>query len=258
MPGNTLFICVLIAMISLGFKEQEKPTLFVIGDSTVRNGQGNGANGQWGWGSFIGSYFNEAKIRVENKALGGTSTRTFYNNPKLWQQILDNIKPGDFVIMQFGHNDASPIVDHERARGTIKGNGDEYEEVFNPLLKYNEMVYSYGFYLRRFVKNIEEKGATPVICSPIPRNRWDGDSVSRSEYAVWAREAAAQTGTAFIPLEDLVISAYEKMGKDVVNSQFFEAKDHTHTIEGGAKLNAELVANVLKKEKAIGLAKFMK
>ncbi|MCA5003848.1 rhamnogalacturonan acetylesterase [Sphingobacterium bovistauri] len=239
-------------------QDRNKPTLFIIGDSTVKNGRGDGSNGQWGWGSFIGDYFDDNKINVRNQALGGTSTRTYYNNPKLWQQVLDNIKPGDYVIIQFGHNDSSPIVDTLRARGTIKGNSDSYEEVRNPLLKQTEMVYSYGFYLRRFVKNIQDKGAIPVICSPIPRNSWEDNKVKKSNYAEWAQEAAAQSGAFFIPLQDMIISSYEKVGQDVVKSTYFGTKDATHTIKEGAILNAKLVAENIKNNKEIGLRKFLK
>ncbi len=153
----TKMLVALCLIITCAFSiKRDKPTLFVIGDSTVKNGRGDGSNGQWGWGSFIAEHLDTSAIRVENRALGGTSSRTFYNNPKLWQQVLDQVKPGDYVIMQFGHNDSSPIVDTLRARGTIKGNGDTYQEVNNPLLKQKEMVYSYGFYLRRFVKNVKD------------------------------------------------------------------------------------------------------
>ncbi|WON96792.1 MULTISPECIES: rhamnogalacturonan acetylesterase [unclassified Sphingobacterium] len=249
---------VLFAVISMSFLEkQHKPTLFIIGDSTVKNGQGNGANGQWGWGSLIGQYFKLDKINVKNRALGGTSTRTFYNNPKLWQRVLDSIQPGDFVLMQFGHNDSSPIVDTLRARGTIKGNGDDYQEVYNPLLKQHEVVYSYGFYLRRFVKNIQDKGATAIICSPIPRNAWEGNQVRKSDYATWAKEAAQQANAFFIPLQDQVIAQYETLGKKKVETEFFDPKDATHTIKAGALLNAKLVAEQLKAQTKIGLKKFM-
>src|SRR5690606_34699365 len=164
----------LLTVISLSsfLGKQEKPTLFLIGDSTVKNGRGDGANGQWGWGSMIADYFDLQQINVKNKALGGTSSRTFYNRPNLWQKVLDSIQPGDYVMMQFGHNDGGAIVDTLRARGTIKGNGDSCVYVYNPLLEQKEVVYSYGFYLRQFVKNIHQKGATAIICSPIPRNRW--------------------------------------------------------------------------------------
>ncbi len=239
-------------------EKKDKPTLFLIGDSTVKTGRGDGGNGQWGWGSFIADYFNLQQIDVQNKALGGTSSRTFYNNPKLWQQVLDSIQPGDYVVMQFGHNDASPIVDTLRARGTIKGNGDDYQEVKNPLLQQKEMVYSYGYYLRVFVKNIRDKGATAIICSPIPRNRWDGDKVIRSDYAIWAKEAAQQIGAFFIPLEDLIVAEYEKRGKEEVGRLFFGPKDHTHTLKAGAEVNASLIADYLEKNPEIGLNKYLK
>lgn len=245
------------ATLSFTAEERDKPTLFLIGDSTVRNGQGDGRNGQWGWGSLIGNYFDAERIKVENKAMGGTSTRTYYNNPALWQRVLDRIRPGDYVMMQFGHNDSSPIVDTVRARGTIRGNGDEYQEVYNPLLKMNEMVYSYGFYLRRFVKNVHDKGGIAIICSPVPRNRWDGDKVKRSDYALWAEEAAKQSGALFIPLHDLVIAEYEALGKAEVDARFFDAKDATHTIREGAELNAKLIADYLLSHKELGMSKFI-
>lgn len=255
----TKMLVALCLIITCAFSiKRDKPTLFVIGDSTVKNGRGDGSNGQWGWGSFIAEHLDTSAIRVENRALGGTSSRTFYNNPKLWQQVLDQVKPGDYVIMQFGHNDSSPIVDTLRARGTIKGNGDTYQEVNNPLLKQKEMVYSYGFYLRRFVKNVKDKGATAIICSPIPRNAWEGDQVRRSDYAVWAQEAAVQSSAFFIPLQDLVIAQYEKEGRVLVAEKYFGAKDATHTIKAGAELNARLLANYLNENKSIELGKFIK
>jgi len=63
----------------MGFPHPALPTLWIIGDSTVRNGQDTGNNGQWGWGNPIASYFDQTKINVQNRALGGTSSRTFRN-----------------------------------------------------------------------------------------------------------------------------------------------------------------------------------
>ncbi|MFD2595447.1 SGNH/GDSL hydrolase family protein [Sphingobacterium griseoflavum] len=250
---------VLCFIMTCGFiAEQDRPTLFVIGDSTVKSGRGDGSDGQWGWGSFIGDHLDTSAIRMENCALGGTSSRTFYNNPKLWQQVLDHVKPGDYVIMQFGHNDASPIVDTLRARGTIKGNGEGYKEVYNPLLKQKEMVYSYGFYLRRFVKNVQDKGATAIVCSPIPRHAWDGEKVKRSDYATWAEEAAQQAAACFVPLQDLVIDHYEQVGKVVVAAKYFGPKDGTHTTQAGAQLNATLLVGYLADSPRLGLHKFLK
>src|SRR4051794_8039633 len=65
------------------------PTLWIIGDSTVRNGTlDNGNNGQWGWGNPIAHYFDKNKINVQNRALGGTSSRTYQTNAKLWPTVL--------------------------------------------------------------------------------------------------------------------------------------------------------------------------
>lgn len=261
--NKTILYIILIASITLlsSFiyqKVNNKPTLFLIGDSTVKNGKGKGDGGLWGWGNFLQDYFNLDKINVENRALGGTSSRTFYNNPQLWQKVLDDIKPGDFVIMQFGHNDSSPLADTLRARGTIKGNGDEFEEIYNPILKQKEVVYSYGFYLRRFIKNIQDKGATAVVCSLIPRNSWKDGKVNRSEYAVWAQEAAKQGNAYFIPLNKIIADEYDTIGEAKVNELYFGSKDATHTLEAGAKFNAQAVVKGIRENKNIRLNKYLK
>ncbi len=90
------------------------PVLFLVGNSTMRTGtMGNGDNGQWGWGYFMGEYFDPEKITVENHALGGMSSRTFYT--KLWDDVKKGIRPGDWVIIELGHNDNGPY-DSGRAR----------------------------------------------------------------------------------------------------------------------------------------------
>src|SRR5690606_1246283 len=99
--------------------------------------------------------------------------------------------------------------------------------------------------LRRFVKNVQDKGATAVICSPIPRNAWEGEKVRRSDYALWAQEAAAQSNALFIPLHDKVIDVYERIGQAEVAGNCFGDKDATHTLKAGAELNAKLVAEYL-------------
>ena len=79
------------------------PVLFLVGNSTMRTGtKGNGDNGQWGWGYFAHNYFDENKITVENHALGGTSSRTFY--VYLWQDVKKGIRPGDYVIIELERN----------------------------------------------------------------------------------------------------------------------------------------------------------
>ena len=104
-------------------RKGSNPVLFLIGNSTMRNGTlGNGNNGQWGWGYFEHKYFNSGKITVENQALGGMSSRTFYN--KLWPDVRKALKPGDWVIVSIGHNDNGPY-DSGRARAVIPGVGNQ-------------------------------------------------------------------------------------------------------------------------------------
>ena len=75
-------------------RKGDNPVLFLVGNSTMRTGtMGNGNNGQWGWGYFMGEYFDPEKISVENQALGGMSSRTFYN--VLWPDVIKGVKPGD-------------------------------------------------------------------------------------------------------------------------------------------------------------------
>lgn len=253
-------IIVLIFLLGLIFQfdvsAKQKPTVFTIGDSTVKNGKGDGGGGQWGWGDLFAQYFDTTCIRVKNHALGGTSSRTFQTRG-LWKGVLDQVKKGDFVLMQFGHNDGGAINDTSRARGTIRGVGEETEEIDNLLTKKFETVHSYGWYLRQMINEIKAKGAIPIALSLIPRNDWADGKVQRANesYGKWAKEVAAQTGAFFIDLNELVSKEYESLGEDSVKT-FFPA-DHTHTNLAGADLNARLVAGGIKTLKSCKLKKYL-
>ncbi|MEB2775431.1 rhamnogalacturonan acetylesterase [Algoriphagus sp. D3-2-R+10] len=238
---------------------KDKPTLFLIGDSTVKNGQGDGAGGLWGWGDFIAPYFDKEKIKVQNHALGGTSSRTFQTYGH-WEKVLEKLEPGDYLIMQFGHNDSSPLDDEARARGTIKSAGLEAEKIYNPITKRQETVYSYGQYLRQMILTAKAKGVTPIVCSLIPRNNWkDGKIITaETDYGLWAKQVADDTETAFIDLNQLVANQYNQLGEEYVKAHFFNETDHTHTIEEGAELNAEIVTNSIKTLPGNGLKAFLK
>jgi lysophospholipase L1-like esterase len=240
------------------FMQKPKPTLYLVGDSTVKNGKGKGDGGLWGWGNYLGNHFDTTKITVENDALGGTSSRTFQTQG-WWDKVAAKIKPGDYVIMQFGHNDSSPLVDSSRARGTIKNNSDESQELYNPLTKKTEVIHSYGWYLRKMINEAKAKGATVAVCSLIPRNSWKDGKVNRStnDYGKWAAEAAKQAGATFIDLNTLTADVYDSEGEAKVKSTYFNDKDHTHTIEAGAILNAKLVAEGIKQSKGFALNKYL-
>jgi len=247
------FVFVTVLLVSFTLIDQ-KPVLYIIGDSTVKNSDGSGKNGQWGWGTVIDMHFDTNKISVRNHAIGGRSSRTFITDGR-WDKILETLTKGDYVLMQFGHNDSSPLDDTARARGTIKGVGNDSTEIYNPIRKMKEMVHSYGWYMRKFVNEAKAKGAIPIICSPIPRdNRKDG-KYNRSEYGIWAKQVAEETGAYFIDLQDLIALEYEKMDTVKVNS-FFPA-DKTHTNKEGALLNAEQVVKGIKDLKKCSLKKYL-
>lgn len=238
----------------------ELPAIFFIGDSTVRNGfddgQGLGAAGQWGWGTPIAAYFDPQRINVVNRAVGGLSSRTYLTSGH-WERTRALIKRGDVVLMQFGHNDSSAINDSSRARGTLRGTGGESQTIVNQLTGKEETVYSYGAYLRRYVAEIRAAGATPVICSPVPRKRWDeAGRVARSDkasYAAWAAEVAREQGVAFVDLNEQVALSYEQLGREAVMQLFprVSPDETVHTNWAGAALNAELVVQALRQQRLL-------
>lgn len=227
------------------------PTLWLIGDSTVKEGRDNGLNGgRWGWGHEIVRYFDLAKVNVENQALGGTSSRSFITGG-WWESVQEMIKPGDVVLIQFGHNDGglNSKTPRIRARGTLRGSGDESMKMEFDNGE-TETVHTYGWYLEKYITEIRTAGATPVVCSLIPRNRWKDDQMIRSEddgYAGWAEEVAIKTGADFINLNHIICDTLDPLGADFSLGALFRPDDGTHTTLLGAQVNAYCVVAGVKK-----------
>ena len=217
------------------------PTIFVVGDSTANNH----ASGGLGWGDpFIG-YFDLASVNVLNRARAGRSSRTFITEG-LWDKVLNEMKKGDVVLIQFGHNDGSPINDATRARGSVPGIGEETEEIDNLLTEKHEVVHTYGWYLRKMIGETRAKGAVPVLLSLTVRNIWKDGRVERGsgKFGQWAAEVARSQNVEFIDLTRIIADRYEQLGQERVQPLF--GPDHTHTSPAGAELNAELVVVGLK------------
>ena len=221
------------------------PTLFIIGDSTVHNGLGLGTNRQWGWGEFIAPFFNTNRLNVLNCALGGRSSRTFYRDQ--WPPVLAMVKPGDFVIMQFGHNDSSAINDTNRARGTIKGIGDETQTITNLLTHKFEVVHSFGWYEKQIITEARAMGATPMVCSMIPRNLWINGHARRNktDYAGWAGRVAQSENAPFLDINEIIARQYDQLGREKVRPLFIIGAG-PHTSLAGAQTNAICVIAALK------------
>jgi lysophospholipase L1-like esterase len=218
----------------------KNPVLFLVGNSTMRNGTlGNGNNGQWGWGFFAHTFFDESKITVENQALGGTSSRTFYN--KLWPDVSKALKPGDWVIISIGHNDNGPY-DSGRARASIPGVGHDSLNVTIKETGVKETVYTYGEYMRRFIHDCRAVGAHPILMSLTPRDAYDEKTgkIVRKIHTQWLMQVAAEEGVPFIDLNEISgekLDSYSKW-----KEKYFFYQDHIHGSRFGAMMNARSAA----------------
>ena len=218
-------------------RKDGNPVLFLIGNSTMRNGtKGNGSNGQWGWGYFASKYFDEKKITVENQALGGMSTRTFYTD--LWPAVHQALKPGDWVIVSIGHNDNGEFFDAKRARAVIPGvDPDTCYIGFNERKQQQDTVYSYGTYLRKYINDIRQKGANPILMSLTPRDAYDDKGkIVRKPQTEWAAYIAATEGVPFVDLNE--ISGAKLDSYSPWKEKYHFLGDKIHTSKFGAELNA--------------------
>ena len=253
-----------------------KPVVFITGDSTVKNADKD-ENGMWGWGAVANTVFDETKIDIVNAAMAGRSCRSYLNEGR-WDKVYNSLKPGDFVLIQFGHNDISPI-DKPKYRGAIATAADtchvykmqaakedlSKQNVIDQKLKSNtqvgsyEVVFSFGWYLKKFIQDVREKGATPILVSLTPRNEWPNGKIERRNdtYGKWYREVAEATGVEFVDLHNITADFLDKKcGKKEKAMKYFN-HDHTHTSLLGAKTNAQSVAKGLRANNS-PLAKYLK
>jgi rhamnogalacturonan acetylesterase len=253
----SMLIAVFLLSAGITPEKKPKPTIYLIGDSTVKNGSGKGEGGLWGWGAYLNTQFDTSKVSIRNYALGGRSSRTFISEG-LWNNVMAKLKPGDYLFIQFGHNDSSPVNDDSRARGTIKGTSDETEEIDNILTKKHEIVHTYGWYIRKYITEAKAKGAIPVVCSLVPRNIWENGKIVRasSDYGKWAKESARAGKAYFIDLNEIVAARYDHLGESEVTIRLFPT-DHTHTNEAGAIINAQSVAEGIRHLNGCKLKKFL-
>lgn len=225
-------------------RKGQNPVLFLVGNSTMRNGtKGDGSNGQWGWGYYANKYFNEKQITVENQALGGMSTRTFYTD--LWPAVRDALKPGDWVIVSIGHNDNGEFFDKKRARAVIPGvDPDTMYMGFNQRTQKQDTVYSYGTYLRMYINDARMKGANPILMSLTPRDAFDDHGkIVRKPQTEWAAYIAAVEGVPFVDLNEISGAKLDSYSR--WKQQYHFHGDKIHTSKYGAEMNARSAAEGL-------------
>jgi lysophospholipase L1-like esterase len=241
---------------------QPAPTLFVAGDSTASAYDANPKN-QQGWGAVLQPLFDDKKLRVVDVARGGRSSRTFITEGH-WDRMLAQLQAGDFVIIQFGHNDAGAVNAEPpgstrplRARGTIPGIGEESEEIDNVLTGRHETVYTFGWYLRKMVADVRAKNATPILMTPTKTNNFKDGRIecAAASYRLWTWQTARNEKTAFVDLSRLIADRYQNEGPDAVKAQFID--DTVHTNIAGATANARDVVASLRANRALPFGKML-
>jgi lysophospholipase L1-like esterase len=216
------------------------PTVFVVGDSTASNGP------DLGWGDHFAHYFDTTKINVANRARGGRSSRS-YIEEGLWDAVQAQIEPGDFVLIQMGHNDGGEL-NTGRARGSLQGIGEEQQDVVMPNGK-TVTVHTYGWYIRKYIADTRAKGATPILLTLTIRNIWTDGHIERDMgYDAWMKQIAAAQNVALADVGKIAADKWEAMGQSTTATYY--PIDHTHSSVAGAEMNAASVVEALRVAKS--------
>ncbi|WP_207424415.1 rhamnogalacturonan acetylesterase [Desertivirga brevis] len=231
-------IALVLTLCSFVLRDPDRITVYLVGDSTVCTQPVSQAP-VTGWGTPFAVFFDKT-VKVENHAKGGRSTRTFIGENR-WQPVADALKAGDYVFMQFGHND--------------EAKEPQYAERYTSPEDYRKN-------LIRFITETRAKRAYPVLVTPVSRRKFSPEGKALEthiEYSKIVEEIASGYKVPMVDLDRRSRALYEKFGPEGsktlfnisepgVNPQFPEgAKDNTHFSEYGARLLAELVLDEIRK-----------
>ena len=237
----------LILIINASAFGKEPITVFLAGDSTMAEKLPE-KRPETGWGEMLQKFFDESRIRIENHAQNGRSTKSFIAENR-WQAIVDKLKPGDYVFIQFGHNDES------------KDKGERY----TPPAEFRKN-------LLRFVADVRAKKVIPVLLTPVMRRRFDKQGNfqdTHGEYPDIVRSVAAQEKVALIDMHRKSEKVIKQYGPEESRKLFLQLKpgenpnypqgveDNTHFSPFGAEIMAGLAVKGIREQK-LGLAKFLK
>lgn len=215
----------------------QKTTLYTIGDSTMANKKDPDRNPEHGWAQVLQPFFKD-NIVVENKALNGRSTKSFINE-KRWDSIYKKLKKGDYVMIEFGHND----------------------EKIEDSIRYTNPHTAYRYNLIKFVKETREKGAIPILLTSISRRNFNEKGVlipTHGDYPLETRLVAQEYKVPFIDLEyytELLEQSYGPEKSKLLHLHFKAGEnayydkdkaDDTHLSLKGATTIAQIVINQVK------------
>lgn len=204
-----LLMAVVALLLFSAFTTDKTITVFMIGDSTMANKSLEGGNQERGWGHVLGGFFSE-DIRVENHARNGRSSKSFIDEG-LWDVVLERIKPGDYVFIQFGHNDEKPKEDRHTDPGT-----------------------TFDENLRRFVKETRAKGGIPVLFNSIVRRNFHNNqnAVIEDDYRRIKLDSAAVEGDVLIDTHGAYLESPRHVAKEL-DVPFVDMNKITHDLVQG-------------------------
>ena len=227
----------------------EKPTIFIAGDSTAQTYNYESVYPQTGWGQVFAEQFTDDVI-IENRSMGGRSSKSYNNDGRL-DRILTELKPGDFVFIQFGINDGA----------------ENKPERYISVEDYTKLI------IDKYIGETEKRGGIPVLMTATAAAWWDEENnnfmESRADYADPTREIAKETGVRFIDANRIITDTWNSVDKDKVLSGYFiceplESKayptgtnDTTHLKARGARIIASLIAGAIP-ENVPELAEYLK
>lgn len=245
---RSFYLLALISFFAMTVSANKRPvTVFLAGDSTCAEKLPE-KRPETGWGEKFGQYFKDDKVKIENRAMNGRSTKTFISEGR-WQKIVDEVRKGDYVFVQFGHNDSA------------KEKGERY----TPPEDYRKN-------LIKFINEIQAKKANMVLLTPVMRRRFDEQGKfydTHGEYPEIVRSVAKEFGVKLIDMhrssEKLLVSLGEEESKKLFlilkpgESENYPngLNDNTHFNPTGAEEMAKLAVAALRTEK-IGLRKYLK
>ena len=218
----------------------ETPTIYVIGDSTASEYAAN-LHPRMGWAQPLQEYFSPACAKVEDKALSGRSSKSFYDEGA-WSPIQTRLHPGDYVLIQFGHNDEKS---EDRAR-------------------YTEPFGSYQMYLSTYIDDALAAEATPILLTSIERNSWRNGELGEThgDYPEAVRQLADARQVLLVDMTALTHAYFERIGQAATTKLFMNLSagespnyprgnsDNTHLQETGARIVAELALADLAHQRA--------
>lgn len=247
MKKHTIIFCFILSGFSF-LNPPKKAVIFLVGDSTMAN-KPTDDNPERGWGQLFPNFFNQEDVEIQNLAMNGRSTKSFINEHR-WDTLMSRVKQGDFVLIQFGHND-SKTEDSLRSAPA------------HTIYKNN---------LIRFVNDVRRKGATPILITPVMRRKFDNTGKfidQHGDYPSVVKEVAVMLQVSLIDLHKSSEALITKEG--VENSKRFflhipanhfknykgKEEDNTHFSEYGASSMASLVCKSIN-DQQLALAKYLK